>query len=84
MRIRAGANAPVELILRPGKSSASFEFDDAAAAERPPGERAYSFEVEYRWGYAREAWYKGSADADELVLPFPGSTGEASFPFPRR
>jgi hypothetical protein len=43
-----------------------------------------SYEVEYQWGYAREAWHKGESDADELILPFPGSTGEASFPFRRR
>lgn len=55
VRVRAGANAPVELILHSGKSLAIFEFDDAAAAERPKGAQAYSFEVEYRWGYAREA-----------------------------
>lgn len=46
--------------------------------------KGYSYEVEYQWGYAREAWHKGESDADELILPFPASTGEASFPLRRR
>jgi hypothetical protein len=87
VRVRCGACQVAELTLRSGAPSASVEIDVEAAAPDARSQSAggtYCFEVEYQWGYAREAWYKGSADADELILPYPGSTGAASFAFPRR
>jgi hypothetical protein len=73
------AAAPVT--LHPGHPAAMVECGIDAAAGTGT---AYELDVEYQWGYAREAWYRGRFDTDELVLPFPGSGGAASFPFPRR
>lgn len=87
VRIRRGEKLSAEFTLNSRKSSTRFEYDFDAVTPGSQGQAigtGYSFEVEYQWGYAREAWHKGESDADELILPFPGSTGIASFLFPRR
>lgn len=86
VRIRRGDGFATELTLHPGAPSATFAYDvetdeiGNGAGLRAAG-RSYAYEIEYRWGYAREASRRGESDADELILPFPGSTGHASFPF---
>ena len=87
IRIRHGEKFSAEVTLDWGKPSATFAYDfdaEAAGTEDRAAGSCYFYEVEYQWGYAREAWHKGESDAGELILPFPGSTGNASFPFPRR
>jgi hypothetical protein len=75
-RIQVGGQDCAELRLNSRHPAASFEYDTAHAG--------YSCEIEYQWGYAREAWHRGQYDTDELVLPLPGSEAKASFLFPRR
>lgn len=87
VRIRHGERFSVVLTLNARKPAAGFEYDldtDATGCGSQRGSKPYAYEIEYQWGYAREAWHKGESDAGELILPFPGSTGHASFPFPRR
>ena len=87
IRLQHGGQSSPTLVLHPGNRSATFEYDVDEAEEIPNhqrGWRGYSFRVEWRWGYARERSYSGESNADELIVPFPGSGGEASFEFPRR
>jgi hypothetical protein len=87
IRLEHGAQSSPTLALRPGNRSATFEYDVDEAEEIPnhkKGWRGYSFRIEWKWGYARERSYAGESDASELVVPFPGSDGLATFEFPRR
>lgn len=88
IRLEHGGQSSPVLALRPGNESATFEYDVDEAEELPNNRkrawRGYAFHVEWRWGYAREASRSGESEVDELVIPFPGSCGEASFEFPRR
>ena len=79
VRIRRGEQVCADLKLTARESVATFDYDfDPRACS------SYSYEIEYAWGYAREASRHGKSDADELILPFPGSTGIASFSFASR
>src|SRR5262245_3414546 len=79
VRIRRGDELLADLRLTATKAKAAFDY------EFDPSEGGgYSYEVDYAWGYAREASRSGKSDADELIIPFPGSTGTASFPFVSR
>jgi hypothetical protein len=75
-RIHVGARPHAELRLNSRNPRVGFDYDADSAG--------YAYEIEYQWGYAREAWHRGQSDTDELILPFPGSEGNASFAFPRR
>lgn len=82
-----GGRSCAELTLHTREPAATVVYELDPDSEGSSGRAlgtGYAYEVEYQWGYAREAWHKGESDADELILPFPGSTGEASFPFRRR
>ena len=71
VRIRRGAQTCAEISLTPGRPAATVELAidaDHGAAGGRAARRPYDIEVEYQWGYAREAWYRGSADVDVLVL----------------
>ena len=67
VRIRRGEPLCAELRLTANQSVATFEYD----FDQGTGS-GYSYEVEYAWGYAREASRYGKSDADELILPIPG------------
>ncbi|MCW3053927.1 MAG: hypothetical protein JWN14_3097 [Chthonomonadales bacterium] len=59
----------------------SYEITDE---EIQAGRTGYTYLVEYEWGYAREASCRGEAVSSPLILPLPGVSDNASFPFPRR
>jgi hypothetical protein len=84
VRVYRGGRSCAELALHARKPAATFAYELDPDADGSAGRAlgtGYAYEVEYQWGYAREAWHKGESDTDELILPFPGSTGKASFPF---
>jgi hypothetical protein len=79
VRIRRDEKLCAEITLTASRSVASFDYE-----LDPLADNSYSYAVEYAWGYAREASRQGKSDADELIIPFPGSIGTASFPFASR
>lgn len=81
-----------KLYLHSGHPSDAWSYevpDGERLAGRVPGWAGVTFTVEYEWGYARDATYRGEAGMDgsedfALVLPLPGEPTDGSFPFPRR
>src|SRR5262245_28260890 len=67
VRVCRGDRLLAELRLTAAKSKTAFDYE----IDTREGS-GYSYEVEYAWGYAREASRSGKSDADELILPFPG------------
>jgi len=69
--------------LHSGARSGEWSYD-VTEEESRAGRTGYSYFIEYDWGWAREASYRGEAASSPLILPLPGIASVGSFPFPRR